>query len=58
MTKRKNLKNFHLECLFIQPFVTKRFIHQVELEKPKMFKTKKGSQDWQNFYNKNDSKVI
>ena len=22
-------------------FVTKRFIHQVELEKPKMFKTKK-----------------
>ena len=40
-------------------FVTKRFIHQVELEKPKMFKTKKkGSQDLQNFYNKNDSKVI
>ena len=39
-------------------FVTKRFIHQVELEKPKMFKTKKGSQDLQNFYKKTDRKVI
>ena len=39
-------------------FVKKRFIHQVELEKPKMFKTKKKNQDLQNFCNKNDSKVI
>ena len=39
-------------------FVTKRFIHQVELEKPKCSRRKNGSQDLQNFYNKNDSKVI
>ena len=38
-------------------FVKKRFIHQVELEKPKMLK-KNGNQDLQNFCNKNDSKVI
>ena len=39
--KKKNLKNLSFRMPFYSAFVTKRFIHQVELEKPKMFKTKK-----------------